>query len=43
MVLAATNRIVDEARPRISELSEEAAGIARSARQQVERHRRTHA
>jgi len=37
MVLAATNRIVDEARPRISELSEEAAGIARSARQQVER------
>jgi methyl-accepting chemotaxis protein len=37
MVLAATNRIVGEARPRISELSEEAVGIARSARQQVER------
>jgi len=36
-VLAATNRIVEEARPRISELSEEAVGIARSARQQVER------
>ncbi len=36
-VLAATNRVVEEARPRISELSEEAVGIARSARQQVER------
>jgi ABC-type transporter Mla subunit MlaD len=36
-VLAATNRIVEEAGPRISELSEEAVGIARSARQQVER------
>ena len=37
MVLATANQIVEETRPRISELSEEAVGIARSARQQVER------
>jgi methyl-accepting chemotaxis protein len=37
MVLATANRIVEEARPRIAELSGEAVDIARSARQQVER------
>lgn len=36
-VLATTNRIVEEARPRISEISTEAVGIAKSGRQQVER------
>jgi methyl-accepting chemotaxis protein len=37
MVLATTNQIVENTRPRISELSGEAVKIARSARQQVER------
>ena len=36
-VLATANRIMEETRPRISELSEEAVEIARSGRQQVER------
>ena len=37
MVLATTNRIMEETRPRIAELSGEAAEMAKSARQQVER------
>ena len=37
MVLATANRILEETRPRISELSGEAVEIARSGRQQVER------
>ena len=37
MVLATANRIMEETRPRISELSGEAVEIARSGRQQVER------
>jgi methyl-accepting chemotaxis protein len=36
-VLATTKRIMEETRPRISELSEEAVEIVRSGRQQVER------
>jgi len=36
-VLATTNRIMEETRPRISELSVEAVEIVRSGRQQVER------
>lgn len=36
-VLATTNRIMEETRPRISELSGEAVEIVRSGRQQVER------
>jgi methyl-accepting chemotaxis protein len=37
MALATANRIMEETRPRISELSGEAVEIARSGRQQVER------
>jgi ABC-type transporter Mla subunit MlaD len=37
LVLATTNRIMEDARPRISELSDEAVEIVRSGRQQVER------
>ena len=37
MVLATTNQIVEETRPRVSEISAEAVEIAKSARQQVER------
>jgi len=37
VALATANRIMEETRPRISEVSREVAGIARSGREQVER------